>query len=66
MTVLLIIFLVFSIILASVHILSAVQLYKQHSLGPVAIPSVVAITAVWLVMFVSVWVNFMQYFSAHS
>lgn len=65
MTLLLVLFLVIIVALLGVHLLSAIQLYKQRSLGPSIMPSIFVLTVLWTLAFISAAVNFFAYYFSH-
>ncbi len=65
MTILLVLFLIIVVALLAVHMVSAVQLYKQRNLGPSAMPSVFILTVLWALAFTSAAVNFFAYYLSY-
>ncbi len=52
------------VILFSVHTLSAVQLYKQKSLGTYAMPSILILSGLWILAFLTAVFNFIAYLAS--
>ncbi len=65
MTILLVLFIIIIVALLSVHLLSAIQLYRQRSLGPAAMPSIFVLTVIWMLLFLAAVINFSTYYFSH-
>jgi len=66
MNILTFVFIFCIVVLLAVHALSAVQLYKQRSLGPYAVPSILVLSGLWAVGLLSAVINFASYLASIS
>lgn len=66
MNILIFVFIFCIVVLLAVHALSAVQLYKQRSLGPYAVPSILVLSGLWAVGLLSAVINFASYLASIS
>ena len=61
MGILILLFSAIVLVMLIIHGLSAIQLYKQKSLGPHAVPSILILSILWGVAFLSAIINLLAY-----
>ena len=64
MGILIFLFVAITLVLLVIHGLSAIQLYKQKNLGPQAVPSIMILSILWGVGFLSAVINLFAYIAS--